>query len=255
MEPGRDFKPRIIGFLCNWCCYGGADLCGVSRFQYPPYLRVIRVMCSGRVDLKFILRAFSSGADGVFVGGCHLNDCHYNPEGNYDALIVSALGKCLLRQAGVAPERLRLEWVSAGEGIRFAEIMNRFGDEVKRLGPLGGGEGQDPAKVRFKLASAERVVPYIKLVERERLRVPVRSEAAYQRFLSDGEVRRMFDRAISDKVMVQRLVSLLAGGGLTAADIAGQMETTPSAAARYVAVAVRQGVVRYDGGKQCYVAA
>ena len=131
VHTGQDnFEPKIVGFLCNWCCYGGADLCGVSRFQYPPYLRVIRLMCSGRVDLEFIFRAFAKGADGVFIGGCHLNDCHYNPEGNYDALGNSLIAKRIMEHIGVSPERLRLEWVSAGEGTRFAEVMNEFSAKV-----------------------------------------------------------------------------------------------------------------------------
>ena len=104
MVVATEFKPTIVGFLCNWCCYGGADLCGVSRFQYPPYLRVIRLMCSGRVDLSFIFRAFAKGADGVFIGGCHLNDCHYDPEGNYDALGNTLMAKRILEHVGVNPE-------------------------------------------------------------------------------------------------------------------------------------------------------
>ena len=137
MATASDFKPTIVGFLCNWCCYGGADLCGVSRFQYPPYLRVIRLMCSGRVDLEFIFRTFAKKADGVFVGGCHLNDCHYNPEGNYDAMGNVLMAKRILEKVGVNPDRLRLEWVSAGEGIRFAEIMNDFSSEGEEPGAAG----------------------------------------------------------------------------------------------------------------------
>ena len=151
MAPRTEFKPTIVGFLCNWCCYGGADLCGVSRFQYPPYLRVIRLMCSGRVDLEFIFRAFAKGADGVFIGGCHLNDCHYNPEGNYDALGNSLIAKRILEHVGVNPDRLRLEWVSAGEGIRFAEVMNDFSMKVKNLGPFGTSEATDIAALQARL--------------------------------------------------------------------------------------------------------
>ena len=110
------FKPRILGIICNWCCYGGADLCGVSRFQYPPYIRLIRVMCSARVDLAHILLAFATGQDAMFVGGCHLDDCHYITNGNYDALSVVTIAKKLLEHIGVNPDRLRLEWVSAGAG-------------------------------------------------------------------------------------------------------------------------------------------
>ncbi|MGB9846959.1 MAG: hydrogenase iron-sulfur subunit, partial [Desulfotomaculales bacterium] len=166
MAAGPEFKPGIIGFLCNWCCYAGADLAGVSRLQYPPYIRVIRVMCSGRVDLAHVFRAFSNGADGVFIGGCHLNDCHYNTEGNYDALNMVQLGKKLLAHIGIHPERLRLEWVSAGEGIRFAEIMNDFGNIVKRLGPLGEGEGIERDELKSRIEAVTKLIPYIKLAKK-----------------------------------------------------------------------------------------
>jgi F420-non-reducing hydrogenase iron-sulfur subunit len=151
-----DFEPKILGFLCNWCCYAGADLAGVSRYQYPTNIRVIRVMCSGRVDPKFIFRAFAKGADGVFIGGCWLDECHYVTGGNYQALAMTKLSKKLLEQIGLNPERLRLEWVSASEGIRFAEIMTNFTKQLKELGPLGVGEGKDPEQLKRELEAAEK---------------------------------------------------------------------------------------------------
>jgi len=126
---------KLIGFMCNWCCYAGADLAGVSRFQYPPNIRIIRVMCSGRVDPELILDTFLYGADGVFIGGCHLGDCHYL-EGNYYAEKKIEMAKRLLKAAGVEPERLRLEWISASEGERFAAIITEFTEETKELGPV-----------------------------------------------------------------------------------------------------------------------
>ena len=129
------FKPRIIGFLCNWCAYAGADLAGVSRIQYPPNIRVVRVMCSGRVDPVFILEAFKSGADGVLVAGCHLpSDCHYL-SGNYKAQRRFLMLRRVLEQFGLEPERLRLEWVSASEGDRFAMVVKDMTEEIKKLGP------------------------------------------------------------------------------------------------------------------------
>lgn len=163
------FRPKIIGMICNWCCYGGADLCGVSRYQYPPYIRLIRVMCSSRVDMKHILLAFSTGQDGVFVGGCHINDCHYNPQGNYDALSMVNLCKRLLEYIGINPKRLRIEWVSAGEGIRFSNIMNEFSREIESLGPLGKSEGIDETELRARLDRITRLIPYIKLAKKEKL--------------------------------------------------------------------------------------
>jgi len=126
---------KLIGFMCNWCCYAGADLAGVSRFHYPPNIRILRVMCSGRVDPELILDTFLYGADGVFIGGCHLGDCHYL-EGNYYAEKKIEMAKRLLNAAGVEPERLRLEWISASEGERFAAIIREFTEEIKELGQV-----------------------------------------------------------------------------------------------------------------------
>jgi len=133
---GNDrFEPIIIGFLCNWCAYAGADLAGVSRIQYPPNIRIIRVMCSGRIDPVFVLEAFKDGADGVLVAGCHLpSDCHYI-SGNFKAQRRIRLLKNTLEEFGIEPERLRLEWVSASEGEKFAAIVRDMVAEIKKLGP------------------------------------------------------------------------------------------------------------------------
>jgi F420-non-reducing hydrogenase iron-sulfur subunit len=129
-----EFNPKIVGFLCNWCSYAGADLAGVSRIQYPPTLRIVRVMCSGRIHPIFILEAFKNGADGVLVAGCHDGDCHYL-SGNYKAQNRVSLLKKVLEQFGLEPERLRLEWVSASEGDRFATVIKDMTEEIKKLGP------------------------------------------------------------------------------------------------------------------------
>ena len=129
-----EFKPKIIAFLCNWCSYAGADLAGVSRIQYPPSIRVVRVMCSGRLNPAFIFDAFKNGADGVLVAGCHPGDCHYIA-GNYKAQRRILLLKKVLEGFGIEPERLRLEWVSASEGDKFARIVQDMTDEIRKLGP------------------------------------------------------------------------------------------------------------------------
>jgi F420-non-reducing hydrogenase iron-sulfur subunit len=128
------FEPRIVGFLCNWCSYTGADLAGTSRIKYLPNVRVIRVMCSARVDPSFVIRAFREGADGVLLCGCHPGDCHYS-EGNYKTMRRFPLLKRLLAAYGIEPERVRLEWVSASEGQRFAEVVNDMTRQVQALGP------------------------------------------------------------------------------------------------------------------------
>jgi F420-non-reducing hydrogenase iron-sulfur subunit len=128
------YEPKILGLLCNWCSYTGADLAGTSRIQYPPNIRVIRVMCSARVDPAFVLDALARGADGVLICGCHPGDCHYS-EGNYKAMRRFALLKQLLRAYGIEPERVRLEWVSASEGQHFADIVTDMTERVRALGP------------------------------------------------------------------------------------------------------------------------
>lgn len=135
MSEKEEFEPKIIGFLCNWCAYAGADLAGVSRIQYPPNIRIVRVMCSGRVDPSFILEALKDGADGVLVAGCHLpSDCHYI-SGNFKALRRIKLLKKVLEQFGIEPERVRLEWISASEGDKFAAVVKDMVEQIKKLGP------------------------------------------------------------------------------------------------------------------------
>jgi F420-non-reducing hydrogenase iron-sulfur subunit len=134
-----EFQPKIVAFACNWCSYAGADLAGVSRIQYPPTTRVIRVMCSGRVSPMFILEALRGGADGVLVTGCHIGDCHYI-SGNEKAVHNVAMAHALIELLGLESERLRLEWISAAEGARFAEVVTEFTEQVRELGsnPLQG---------------------------------------------------------------------------------------------------------------------
>ena len=130
----QKFEPRIIGILCNWCSYTGADLAGTARMKYAPNVRVVRVMCSGRVDPTFVLEAFASGADGVLVAGCHPGDCHYI-EGNYKTMRRGALLRQMLADYGIEPARYRQEWISASEGARWAEVVNSMTEQVRALGP------------------------------------------------------------------------------------------------------------------------
>jgi len=129
------FEPKLVGFLCTWCSYTGADLAGTARMKYPPNLRVIRVMCSGRVDPNFVLLALAQGADGVLVCGCHPGDCHYS-EGNYKCMRRLPITKKIVEGMGIDPRRVRLEWVSASEGGRFTSLVTEFTEEIRALGPL-----------------------------------------------------------------------------------------------------------------------
>ncbi len=240
------FKPNIVGFLCNWCCYAGADLCGVSRFQYPAYIRIIRLMCTGRVDPAFILRAFENGADGVYIGGCWPGECHYNTEGNYHALGMVRLTKKLLEWIGVDPARLRLEWVSASEGIRFAAVMTEFGGQVERLGPLCKSDGIDEG-LRFKLQAVQNLLPYIKLVERERLRVvPFDSLEEYDKFFASDEMDRLYRELIADKLATSEIMLLLREGPLSNGEISRVLGIDQGDVARLVSISVRQGLVKLD---------
>lgn len=150
VQIGGKFEPRIVAFFCNWCTYLAADLAGTSRIKYAPNTRVIRVMCSGRVDPQFVLSAFANGADGVLIGGCHPNDCHYQ-EGNYKALRRFHLLKRLVRQMGIEEERLRLEWISAAEGDRVRVVVNDMVEKIRALGPL---RLRPPSEAKAQEASA-----------------------------------------------------------------------------------------------------
>ena len=134
MKTNPSWQPKIVAFLCTWCSYAGADLAGVSRLQYPPHVRIIRVPCSGRINPLFILKALQNGADGVLVFGCHPGDCHYI-SGNLVARRKFALLKSLLTYVGIEPERVQFSWVSASEGARFADLMTKVSAEVAELGP------------------------------------------------------------------------------------------------------------------------
>lgn len=129
-----NFEPRILAFLCNWCTYAGADLAGVSRLQYPPYIRVIRLMCSGSVSPHHVLRAFQKGADGVLIGGCHIGDCHYL-KGNYMTIKRMRFLQDLMKFVGLEEGRLHLDWISAAEGPKFAQTVRDFTAKIQKMGP------------------------------------------------------------------------------------------------------------------------
>ncbi len=129
------FEPKIVAFMCNWCAYSGADLAGVSRLQSSPNIRVIRTMCSGRVDPAMIMRAFQLGADGVLIAGCHFGDCHYI-EGNYKTMRRVEMLKMILSRLGIDERRLRLEWISASEAEKYARVSFEFTEQIRELGPL-----------------------------------------------------------------------------------------------------------------------
>ncbi len=172
-------------------------MAGVSRLQYTTEMRLIRVMCSGRVDLEFVLRAFSNGMDGVFIGGCRLNECNYITHGNYHALNMVLLCRKIMEHIGLNPERLRIEFMSSAEGILFAEVMSEFGKKVKELGPLGKAEGIDENELKSKLAEITKLVPYIKMVKNEKLASRLKKPEEYGQLFTKEEIDRLFSEVIS----------------------------------------------------------
>jgi len=212
-------------------------------------------MCSGRVDLEFLLRAFSNRQDGVFVGGCRLDECNYVTHGNYDAFATVHLCKKIMEQIGLNPERLRLEFMSGADGGLLADVTNDFTKEVKALGPLGKSEGIGKNELKFKLEAARKLVPYIKLVERERLRVPSKSKEAYEKFFTSDEFNRLFDESIGDKLAVSQIMSLLKKSPRSTGEIAEVLSLKPSDISRYMKSSSKHGFVRYDVGRKCYALA
>ncbi len=154
-------------------------------------------MCSGRVDLAFVLRAFSNGMDGVLIGGCRLNECNYITHGNYDALNMVLLCRKIMEHIGLNPERLRIEFMSSAEGILFAEVMSKFGNKVKELGPLGKGEGIDQNELKSKLAEITKLVPYIKVVKNEKLASRLENPEEYDKLFTKEEIDKLFREVIS----------------------------------------------------------
>jgi F420-non-reducing hydrogenase iron-sulfur subunit len=227
----------------------------VTRQTYAPEIRIVRLMCTGRVDLAFVLRAYQGGADGVIIGGCWPGECHYVTEGNYDALGNMYLCKKLMSHVGLDPGRLRLEWISAAEGARFAEIMSDFAGHLRDLGPLGQGEGIDPADLKLKLGAVDRLIPYVKLVEREKLRIPEKTEEAYRAFYESEETNQLFDDLIADRLAVSQILMLLQESPLSNREISERLGLEPSAVSRHMKDSSRQSLVRYDVDRKCYALA
>ena len=212
-------------------------------------------MCSGRVDIEFILRAFANGNDGVFIGGCRLNECNYVTQGNYDALGNVLLCRKIMKHIGLDPERLRIEFMNASDGIFLAETINDFRAKVNALGPIGKGEGLDKKGLDRKLEAARKLVPYLRLVERERLRAPVKSPDAYRKHFASAEVDRLFQDLVLDKLAVGEISLLLREKPLSTSEIAEALGLTPSEVAKHLGVSSKHGLVRYDQERKRYAVA
>jgi coenzyme F420-reducing hydrogenase delta subunit len=212
-------------------------------------------MCSGRVDLAHVIRAFSKGADGVFMGACHLNECNYITHGNYHALTMVNLCKKIMETIGLNPERLSIQFMSGAEASLFVESVNDFVKTVKDIGPLGKSEGLDEKKLKLKLETVTKLVPYIRLVERERLRLPFKSKEEFDTFFNSDEFKRLFNELIVDKLAIGQITSLLRERPLSTAQMAELLGLTPSEVSRHMNTSSRHGLVRYDENRKCYALA
>ncbi len=212
-------------------------------------------MCSGRVDLEFIFRSFAKGQDGVFIGGCKLDECNYTTHGNYDALANTYIAKRLLKHIGINPKRLRTEFMSGADGNLLAEYTDNFSGEIKELGPLGISEDLSRGELKIKLEAARKLIPYLRLVERERLRVPEKTKKAYISFFENDETKNLFDKIVSDKLAISQILLLLKDKALSTSDIAHNLDLNPSDVSRHMNTSSRQGLIKYDTDSNCYALA
>ena len=212
-------------------------------------------MCSGRVDLAFILRAFSNGMDGVFIGGCRLKECNYITHGNYHALSMVLLCRKIMDHIGLNPERLRIQFLSSGEGLLLAEVINAFSRQVEEMGPFGKSEGIDQKGLKLKLEAVTQLVPYFKLLERERLRLPFQSEEEYKRFFASEELDRLFKELVVDKLALSQIMLLLKEKPLSTGEISAVLGLSPSDVSRHLNNSSRFGLIRYDESRQRFALA
>ena len=240
------FEPKILGFLCNWCSYAGADLAGVSRMQYPPNIRVIRVMCSGRVDPRFIFEALRVGADGVIVLGCHLGDCHYL-EGNYEAEKKFDMVQRFLKLIDF-DNRVRLDWVSASEGARYARVVKEFTDHIRTLGPSPAGGDNPDKEILEKLKAIEEAAASDRmraLVGRERK--ITEQENVYGEKVSLEKFNEIFDSAITDEYNRHRILVSLDKDSKSVKDLAIELKIDPSVVLEHMVILKSRGQVDFGG--------
>jgi F420-non-reducing hydrogenase iron-sulfur subunit len=238
------FEPKILGFLCNWCSYAGADLAGVSRVQYPPNIRVIRVMCSGRVDPAFIFHAFEVGADGVIVMGCHIGDCHYL-EGNYEAEKKFDMLLRFLKLIGF-DNRVRLEWVSASEGTRYGAVVTEFTEHIKSLGPSPAGGDNPDKEVLTKLRALKMAAGSDRmraLVGRERK--ITEQENVYGEQTDMDKFMQVFDEAIVEEYERARILISLEENSKSVKDLASELEIDPSIVLEHMTRLKTRGLVDF----------
>ncbi len=241
-----EFEPKIIGFLCNWCSYAGADLAGVSRIQYPPNIRIIRVMCSGRVDPVILLEMFINGADGVLVTGCHPGDCHY-VEGNlFEERKIKMLNK-LVALTGLEPGRLRLEWVSAAEGQRFAQVVTEFTDQIRKLGPSPILNEKSGRKIVENLMAAKNAAAGFRLrVMVGRERELTEKNNVYKETVSQAEFDSMLDEVVEAEFVRYKIHLLTTAEPLSVRVLSQAVEKSPPEVLRQIVDMRRKNMITVD---------
>ncbi len=247
MNLQKNFEPDILGFLCNWCSYAGADLAGVSRFQYPPNVRIIRVMCSARVDPTIVLEAFIRGLDGVMVLGCHLGDCHYMT-GNYYTEKRIKTTKKVLKNTGLSSERLLIDWVSAAEGERFATLVKDFTENIRKMGPLGNETKLEPQKLRTRLLAAKEALAQERvkwLVGRER--ELVEDKNVFGEKVLQEEFDQLMLQTIEKEFANRRILLSLREDALSVKEISQRVEASPREVLRNLVFLERAGFVHFVG--------
>jgi coenzyme F420-reducing hydrogenase delta subunit len=251
----EDFDPKIIGYLCNWCCYAGADLAGVSRIQYPPNIRIVRVMCSSRIEPSIILEMFIQGIDGVFIGGCHFGDCHYM-EGNYHTVYRIEMTKRLLKKVGLDPNRLRLEWVSASESVRFANIMKEMTQNIKNLGPSPiSGTSPDLHILEQLIIARDAANDFrLRLLCAKAYNI-IRKGNVYNKNIEDERFDGILDVIIDEEMLRQRILRSLMKKSRSVKDIAQDIKTPSQEVLEHLVVLRDRGLVgleKIDGSSPIY---
>ncbi len=237
------WEPKIVGFLCNWCSYAGADLCGVSRYQYPTNIRSVRVMCSTRINPHLVLDLFKAGADGVLLGGCHLNDCHYIT-GNFHTEKRVRLMKKLLEDADIDPTRLRLEWVSASEGEKFSKVVTEFTEQVRKLGPSTVKKDET---VKAKVTAADEASEGFRLKALVGKEYNLETKGnVYNNLLNKVEFEKLIDTATKEEFERSLILVLAKSKPRSVKELGKIMEVPTDMVLRHIVVLRQKNLISMD---------
>ncbi len=212
-------------------------------------------MCSGRVDMAHLFRAFSNGMDGVFIGGCRLKECNYVTHGNYHALNLVLLSKRIMEHIGLNPDRLRIEFMSSGEGNLFARVVDEFIETIRNAGPIGISEGINQETFSLNLKAVTRLIPYIRLVESERLRGRFETLDQFKAFYASSEFERLFKELIADRLAIGQIMALLQENPLSTGEISEILGLSPSDISKHLSNSAKQGLVKYEEGEKRFALA